>query len=70
MGCRTGFYLLTVNLERKDVIPLLKECIDAALALSEVPGNKREECGNYLEHDLEGAKRELICYRDILDRLD
>ena len=46
MGCRTGFYLLTVNLERKDVIPLLKECIDAALALNEVPGSKREECGN------------------------
>ena len=70
MGCRTGFYLLTVNLERKDVIPLLKECIDAALALNEVPGSKREECGNYLEHDLEGAKRELESYRKILDRLD
>lgn len=70
MGCRTGFYLLTVNLERKDVIPLLKECIDAALALNEVPGSKREECGNYLEHDLEGAKCELESYRKILDRLD
>ena len=22
----------------------------------EIPGNKREECGNYLEHDLTGAK--------------
>ncbi len=22
----------------------------------EIPGNKRQECGNYLEHDLPGAK--------------
>lgn len=67
MGCRTGFYLLTVNLTREQVIPLLKECIEAALALDEVPGNKREECGNYLEHDLEGAKRELMSYLEILN---
>ena len=67
MGCRTGFYLLTVNLSREQVIPLLKECIEAALALDEVPGNKREECGNYLEHDLEGAKRELMSYLEILN---
>lgn len=67
MGCRTGFYLLTVNLSREQVIPLLKECIEAALALDEVPGNKREECGNYLEHDLAGAKRELMSYLEILN---
>lgn len=67
MGCRTGFYLLTVNLSREQVIPLLKECIEAALALDEVPGNKREECGNYLEHDLARAKRELMSYLEILN---
>ena len=22
----------------------------------EIPGNKKEECGNYLDHDLVGAK--------------
>ena len=23
----------------------------------EIPGNKKEECGNYLDHDLAGAKK-------------
>ncbi len=70
MGCRTGFYLLTVNLEREEVIPLLKECILFALSLGEVPGNRREECGNYLEHDLGGAKKELADYLKILENAD
>ena len=69
MGCRTGFYLLTVNLGREEVLPLLKECIAEAMKLDEVPGNKREECGNYFEHDLDGAKAELKSYAEILERL-
>lgn len=70
MGCRTGFYLLTVNLTKKDVLSLLKRCIPQALALNEIPGNKREECGNYLEHDLQDAKNELVAYAKILENLD
>ena len=66
MGCRTGFYLLTVNLTRGEVLQLLKECCAVALTLDEIPGNKREECGNYLEHDLAEAKREIAAYLDIL----
>lgn len=58
MGCRTGFYLLTQNLGYDAVHALLIECIPTALALDEIPGSKREECGNYLEHDLANAKRE------------
>ncbi len=69
MGCRTGFYLLTVNLSYEEVLSLLKECIPSALALEEVPGAKREECGNYLAHDLEGAKEELRKYLDILENI-
>ncbi|MCM1438217.1 MAG: S-ribosylhomocysteine lyase [Roseburia sp.] len=69
MGCRTGFYLLTVNLTRAEVIPLLKECCAKALELDEIPGNKREECGNYLEHDLGDAKREIAEYLEILENL-
>ncbi len=68
MGCRTGFYLLTVNLDRQQVKALVKDSIDAALELREVPGSKREECGNYLEHDLAGAIEELKAYSGILDR--
>ena len=69
MGCRTGFYLLTVNLNSERLLPLLKRSFAQALEFSEVPGNKREECGNYLEHDLEGAKRECKKYLEILENL-
>lgn len=69
MGCRTGFYLLTVRLTYAEVMALLKESIPAALALGEIPGGKREECGNYLEHDLEEAKEELKKYLEILERI-
>lgn len=66
MGCRTGFYLLTVNLDGQEVLKLLKWAVLAALEFDEVPGNKREECGNYLDHDLDGAKTELKKYLEII----
>lgn len=69
MGCRTGFYLLTVNLTRVEVLKLLKEACAVALTLNEIPGNKREECGNYLEHDLSEAKHEIAAYAEILKNL-
>ena len=69
MGCRTGFYLLTLHLDYKQALKLLKECIPVALALDEIPGNKREECGNYLEHDLNSAKRELENYLTVIEKL-
>lgn len=66
MGCRTGFYLLTRNLEYDRVKELLRGAIAVALALEEIPGSKREECGNFLEHDLQDAKRELKEYLAVL----
>ncbi len=69
MGCRTGFYLLTVQLSREEVLALLKESIPAALAMDTVPGSTRKECGNYLEHDPEGAKKELAAYLAVLETL-
>lgn len=69
MGCRTGFYLLTVNLGYERTLALLKESCVAALKVEEIPGNKREECGNYLEHDLDGAKEEIKKYLEILESL-
>lgn len=69
MGCRTGFYLLTVNLDYARLLPLLKRSFAEALEFDEVPGGKREECGNYLEHDLDGAKRECKKYLEILESL-
>ena len=69
MGCRTGFYLLTVNLDYSGVLSLLKESFALAQSFDEVPGNKREECGNYLEHDLSGAKTECAAYLEVLEAL-
>ena len=69
MGCRTGFYLLTVKLGYEEVLALLKEAIPVALSLKEIPGSKREECGNYLAHDLPAAREELKAYLTILENL-
>ena len=58
MGCRTGFYFLTCDtLSFAEAIELVKESMAFARDFEgEIPGNKREECGNYLDHDLAGAK--------------
>lgn len=69
MGCRTGFYLLTVNLNYGQVLSLLKESFETALTFKEVPGNKREECGNYLEHDLIDGLNECRKYLEVLRSL-
>lgn len=58
MGCRTGFYLLTRDtLSGEQVIALTRESMRFIRNYDgEIPGNKKEECGNYLDHDLSGAK--------------
>lgn len=60
MGCRTGFYLLMRDAVKKsEVIGLCKAAFSYIADFSgDIPGNSRIECGNYLEHDLEGAKTE------------
>ncbi len=62
MGCRTGCYLLLKGIAYDEARILLIETLRECLNFSEVPGAKREECGNYLEHDLAGAKREIEAY--------
>ena len=58
MGCRTGFYLLTRDtLSYKEAIALVQESMAFVRDFEgEIPGSKKEECGNYLDHDLAGAK--------------
>lgn len=70
MGCRTGFYLLTVNMDEKTVRNTLKEALAAALDFDSVPGAEKAECGNYLEHDLNGAKKECAEYLRLLEEQD
>lgn len=69
MGCRTGFYLLTADLGYEEVLSLLKESFSLALTFTEVPGSRKKECGNYLEHDLQGALDECAEYLKVLEAL-
>ena len=62
MGCRTGFYLLMLDTTLDEVKPIVKECFEKCLEMAEIPGSKRQECGNYLDHDLEGAKEEFRAF--------
>ncbi len=67
MGCRTGFYFLVRNLKKSDAIKLIIEAFEFISEFSGViPGSKAEECGNYLEHDLEDAKAEAKAFLPIV----
>lgn len=58
MGCRTGFYLLLRDsVSREQALELVRSSM-AFIADFEgkIPGTNRIECGNYLEHDLAGAR--------------
>ena len=58
MGCKTGFYLLVRDtLSHAQAIALVQESMAfIASYKGEIPGGSKKECGNYLYHDLEGAK--------------
>lgn len=60
MGCRTGFYiLLRDDVSREQALALVRAAFEFAAAFEgAVPGATKPECGNYLEHDLAGAKSE------------
>lgn len=65
MGCRTGFYLLLRDLSPEQAVALVKEALLFVCSFEgDIPGASRRECGNYLEHDLEGAKAQARAYYD------
>lgn len=69
MGCRTGFYILVRDgLSNTQALELVKESLAWARDFQgTVPGTASSaECGNYLEHDLAGAK---VLAADMLDVL-
>ena len=59
MGCRTGFYLLVRDsVSHSQAISLVQDSFRFIADFEgEIPGSKKEECGNYLEHDLPAAKK-------------
>ena len=67
MGCRTGFYFLIRDPDPKIAIEIIKDSFNFIANFQDVvPGTTAIECGNYLEHDLEGAKKEAKKYYDII----
>ena len=59
MGCRTGFYFIVrESVTAEKAIETTKNafafCCDFE---GEIPGASEKECGNYRDHDLEGAKK-------------
>lgn len=58
MGCRTGFYLLLFgDLEPADIADLVRRMFEFMAAFEgEIPGARPEECGNWHDADLVGAK--------------
>jgi len=69
MGCKTGFYLLVRDtLSHEEAIALVQESMAfIATFAGDIPGNTRKECGNYLDHDLEGAKEIAKDMQKVLD---
>lgn len=68
MGCRTGFYfLLRDNVSRLNALHLVQESFAFIRDFEgEIPGSRREECGNYKEHDLKGAKETAVDMLEVL----
>lgn len=68
MGCRTGFYFLVRDsISHSDALKIIQNCFEFIENFNgEIPGTKKEECGNYLEHDLNGAKEIAIDMKKVL----
>ena len=68
MGCRTGFYLLLRDtVSGNEAISLVRQSFNFISGFEgEIPGSKRRECGNYLEHDLAGARKTAADMLDVL----
>ena len=69
MGCRTGFYVvMRDSVSKEEALNLFREAFAFAAGFEgEIPGAKRIECGNYLEHDPADARREAAAYLKVLE---
>ncbi len=68
MGCQTGFYLLVRDSVDSETLAAVKDVLGKIIRHDgEMPGAKREECGNYRNLELESARIEARRYLAILD---
>ena len=69
MGCQTGFYLVVRDAENGEILDTVKGVLAAIVShRGDMPGGKREECGNYKNLDVDAARAECRRYLDILER--
>lgn len=68
MGCRTGMYILVDEaVPQKHVLDLIVESLWYVVKMvTDIPGATQAECGNYLDHDLAGAKSAASEMLDVL----
>ena len=67
MGCQTGFYLLTEDIDENEVFDITREILDKIIRYDgPVFGASAIECGNYKTLNLEKAKSECKKYAKIL----
>lgn len=68
MGCRTGFYFLTTGMTHAQALALTKDAFEFIENFEgDVPGVSAVECGNFRDHDLDGAKKEAADQKKILE---
>lgn len=72
MGCQTGFYLIVRDsVTSVEVLNILLNCFEKLMAYDgEVFGASAKECGNYINLDLNCAKRVCGAYLQILKNTD
>lgn len=69
MGCQTGFYFLFdgERLTDGEAVALVKETFAAGAAFDgPMPGKSAAECGNYINLDVELAKKQCAYYSGII----
>lgn len=68
MGCRTGCYIVMFgDLQSEDIYSLVVSMCDFVISFEgEIPGAKKEECGNYSEQNLDMAKYYIAKYKKAL----
>ena len=70
MGCQTGFYLLVRNANHAQVIEYIKDTLLKIIGYEgEMPGKSETECGNYINLEINHAKRICSGYYEVIKDL-
>ncbi len=71
MGCRTGFYVIFFGeMAVEDAAKIITDMFEFISSYEgEIPGAKKNECGNYMDLELSCAKKEAEEYLTVLRNL-